>query len=646
MSRAVPKPGHAAVAPALNLDGLDPRARERAGDVARRRGLTLADLLTQLIADADEEPPPAPARRSRRSAPAPAPAPVRGAKAPPRKAPGGGRDAAQMSRLTSALVEFAGRLDAVEHRSGRGEADHRGAEVLARLDGVERRVSAIAALCQDALEAMREREESFDRRLDDMRGSRVEGVAALGEAVAEVATQIGRAEARAELNALQAREGVRALRHRLDRLEARPTIAPAELAELVQRVDAMEAAPARADETALLDAAFARLLGHVEEGRRHADGSLRALEGALAGLEQWVGQMPARPAAPVLVQAAPGPDAAAPAPAAIEAAETSRAAIEAAETSRGADAVEAVVRELSGQLAATEHRSAAAIKEMGCEVIRIAQSLDGRVAEVERRSDERAAVVGGEMSRLADAVDDRLTRADDARAEALEELGGRIASVADQLADTIAASEGRNAQVVAHGLDQVGERLQRAIDKLNVHYERAAGELADQVRQGQERTVKLVADVTEQIVAAQPRPPAPAPLLRRRPPSEAAAPPDAPESPPRGDLDRARGLGAEPPVQPSPSPPVQPSPSPPPAPSPAPSPAAPPRPGSHRDMIEQARAVARTTAEASRPGWKGRPASPQADGSASSRAAPDAAEVLVLRGGLGGLLRRRGRDAG
>ena len=197
---------------------------------------------------------------------------------------------------------------------------------------------------------------------------------------------------------------------------------------------------------------------------------LRALQGALSGLEQIAAQKTAS-AAP---HAPPVPDHITPPEADIrEAAAPKRSA-------GGPPGRDRVVRDLSERAAAREHRSVAAINQMGHEVIRVAQSLEGRVGAVERRSDERAAAIGGEMSRLADAMDDRLARADDARAGAFQELGGTIASVADQLAGAISASELRSATIVAKGLDDVGERLKRAIETMNTHYELAAIELAKQ----------------------------------------------------------------------------------------------------------------------------------------------------------------------
>ena len=481
-----------------------------------------------------------------------------------------------MSRITRALSDLTGRLEAAEHRSTLAISgiDQQAMGVLSRLDGVERDQNAVAARFEGAIDEVREAQDRVAERLRRMEGDdgpRVEAMKALEGALGKVAAQIYEGESRARAQAVEVREDVVALGRRIDRVEAQPIpdLSPvdAALKRLAERVDRIESAPPPVFDTAPTDAAFARLTDRMEDGQHHTSASIRALETAFTGLDERVGTIEASPPPPVPdtrafdaalarlgermdeAQARTGAavkaleasfagldqrlaraeaDGEAPAPEADEGVrrleklaselnekvETARAemATRLQDAADGKlDRMEAAVRDLSEQVAATEHRSAEAIDRMGREVVRIAQGLDGRVGDVERRSDERAAQMGGEMARIADAVENRLSRADGAQAEALEKLGGEIAKIAEKLADRIAASERRNAQDLTHGLDEVSEQLQRATDKLNSRYESAAGDLADRIRQSEERTAKLLADARDRVDSTHRTAQAPAP---------------------------------------------------------------------------------------------------------------------------------------
>ncbi len=412
------------------------------------------------------------------------------------------------------------------------------------------------------------------------------------------------------------------------------------------RLDRVEAAPAAPD-AAAIDRSLAELASRLDEAQARTGAAVRALEGSFAGLDQRLTRAEAAGAA-------------APEPAVEDGRRLERLAAELHEKVDGAreematrlqdaadgklDRMEAAVRDLSEQVAHTEQRSADAIDRMGREVVRIAQGLDGRVGEVERRSDARAVQMGGEMSRIADVVENRLSRADGAQAEALEKLGGEIARIAEKLADRIAASERRNAQDLTHGLDEVSEQLQRATDKLNSRYESAGADLAERIRASEERTHRLLAEARERTEAAAPRPPEPAPVgpdprFAAPEPFEADAFPAAHEAAAAeadafsagpfaaaDDLDPFGGFDDEPhhPSAPAAGPDPFDSRDPfaaaiatPSAPPPAPEPAAAaaPRPGSTRELIEQARAAARTNAERNR--------RPSRTGRAAAAAAPE-----------------------
>ena len=740
MSRPGPEPEDPmSTARSWSVKGIDPKAREIARDLARRSGLTLGEWLNQMITDTGEEPvsyaPPALDRDHEREPEAmatargwgdDAPRAARFSTTPPPPSGGSvlnaesfrtrlreagrGPDAGEVSRITRALSDLTGRLEAAEQRSTLAISgiDQQAMGVLSRLDGVERDQNAVAARFEGALDEVREAQERVAERLRRMEGNdgpRVEAMKALEGALGKVAAQIYEGDSRARAQAVEVHEDVVAIGRRVDRIEAKPIpdISPfdAALQQLAERVDRIESAPAPVFDTAPTDAAIARLIDRVEDGRHSTSASVRALETAFSGLDHRVGKVEAAPPPPApdtsafdaaLARLAERMDEAqARTGAAVKALETSFAGLDQrlgrAEAEAGAprpgadegarrleklaselnekvetartdmairlqdaaggklDRMEAAVRELSDQVAATEHRSAEAIDRMGREVVRIAQGLDGRVGDVERRSEERAAQMGGEVARIVDAVENRLSRADGAQAEALEKLGGEIARIAEKLADRIAASERRNAQDLTHGLDEVSEQLQRATDKLNTRYESAAGDLADRIRQSEERTAKLLAEARDRAEAP-PRPvrePEPAELGPdpRFSPDRSAEPspsgdherPSFGEEPafsagpfttsPEDELDPFGGFGADEPPAPAHGRAAAPAPADPFAgssfasssfseasdgfppddgcdPPAAPRAPAPARPGSTRELIEQARAAARANAERNR----------------------------------------------
>ena len=187
------------------------------------------------------------------------------------------------------------------------------------------------------------------------------------------------------------------------------------------------------------------------------------------------------------------------------------------------DQVDRGLAELTGHVQAAEQCSAQAIERMGHEVLRIAQNLNRRMTGVERGSSAAVERVGGEMARVAHAVEDRLRKTDDQQVQALEKLGGEIARISERLTERIAHSERKNALTA----DDVGERIGRVADKLEARYERASNDLADRIRQSEERTARLLAEARETIdrsLTRDLRPPAPEPLVLRDEPAPVREP--------------------------------------------------------------------------------------------------------------------------
>ena len=461
-----------------SVKGIDPKAREIAKDLARRSGLTLGEWLNQMIVEgADESESSAPtagaqalakprnwdgaAPRANAAAAAKAPGAVLNAESfrSRLREAGRGAEAGETSRIARALSELTAKVEAAENRSTLAISgiDQQAMGVLSRLEGVEKEQSATA-------------------------GEQAEAIKALEGAVAKVASQSYEADSRARAQGAEVREDLIALARRLDRADADG---------------------GRTLDTASLDAAIAKLAERMDEAQRRTGTAVRALEASFAGLDQRLARAEAPPEA---LAEAPEADGRLERLAAelSEKVESARAEMTAGlrDAADGKlDRMEAALRDLSGQVAESEKRSAGAIDRMGREVVRIAQGLNGRMGEVERRSHSVAEQVGGEIGRIADAVENRLARADTQQAQALEKLGGEIARIAERLADRIAAAERRGAEDLTRGLDEVGEQFTRVTDKLNSRYDHAAADLAERIRASEERTQRLLDEAHARIEA-------------------------------------------------------------------------------------------------------------------------------------------------
>ena len=162
-------------------------------------------------------------------------------------------------------------------------------------------------------------------------------------------------------------------------------------------------------------------------------------------------------------------------------------------------ALEGALNKVAGHLATGESRQREAMavmrKELGEEIVRVADQVNRKVLEVENRGADAIAQVGAEVTRVGTAVEQRLRRADDAQAEALEKLGGEIARITERLSERIAAAERRASAAV----DGVGEQIARVTDRIHARQERSESELVDRMRQSEERTAKLLEEARQTI---------------------------------------------------------------------------------------------------------------------------------------------------
>lgn len=289
----------------------------------------------------------------------------------------------------------------------------------------------------------------------------------------------------------QTYRAVSAVSGRVNRLEAGLEAAEQSLTELnglPARMQSAEAsigeAPARYADAEKVDAVLSRMVERLDRAESRTTAAFESLESSFAGLDARLrtaesrlgrdGQMGVEAERRFQNLAA-------------ELAEKVEAArAELSERIRTAantrlDRLESTLGEISTQVQEAEQRSAQAIDAMGREVVRIAENLGERVTGIE----------GG----LAEVVQENLKRSDTAQAAAIERLGEEIARIAESLNERISSSEER-ANATFEGFNAKFDALS---ENLAERHDRTTSELADRIRQSEERTAQLLAEARERI---------------------------------------------------------------------------------------------------------------------------------------------------
>jgi localization factor PodJL len=468
-----------------SVKGIDPKAREAAKDLARRSGMTLGEWLNQVIledeAPEDRPPPAAALTQPTASAPvqaAPA-APVRAAPAKPvyRRAELPVHSQDEIARLGDALDELASRIEIAENRTAEmvGGVDQTVAALVARLDGSEHERAVIAARFEGLAEDIHADHVRLSDRLEraehgDEPGT-AEALRTLEATVSKVASHLYETEA-------QTRDALISLRGDLDGVSVRVHQSPE-------------------DNAALIETMVARIAERLDQAEARTTHAIQGLEASFGNLESRLGA-----AESVLAEQARGPGLeriAAQLSADVDAVRSEMAEkIQSAADGR-LDLVERALEEISGHVKVAERRSTDALEKMGHEVLRLAEAFGRRVQDVERRAANAIEQVGGDVARIADTMEARLSQTDAASAEALEKLGGEIARITERLADRIGNAERRSAQAI----DDVGDQVARVTARLQERQERTATDLADRIRQSEERTARLLEETRLRV---EPRP--------------------------------------------------------------------------------------------------------------------------------------------
>jgi len=453
-----------------SVKGIEPRAREIAKDLARRSGMTLGEWLnTMIMEDGDDEEGVVPLSRRPHAADS---YERRGRSRRVDDAYGAAEEPWQ--RLSASIDAIASRLEAAERRS------------TVAIQGVDQAVSGLVRRLDSQDEAGR----SYGRRIDDIAEELREGHRRLRKFEQEVGPKTAETFGKVETT-------LGALAGRLYDIEERQR---GSVNELRQRMDAVEKVAGPGAGADLL----AQVGQRLDQAQSRTTEALRGLERSFADLDQRLRAAESRVEPESVREAARFEKLAETLSRQVEAnrAEMMRR-MDTAETEGRMDRIERAVLAIGDQVKASEERSARAVEAMGREVLRIAQNLNGRVGKIESDAPARLEKLGetltrkveSDMGRFAQGLEQRLVAADDRHAMALEKLGGEITRISDRLSERIAQSERRSQQA----LEDIGRRLADSSNKIEQHYDRASGELAERMRLSEERTAALIAEARENI---------------------------------------------------------------------------------------------------------------------------------------------------
>lgn len=368
----------------------------------------------------------------------------------------------ELARIAGALDRLTDRIEASETRTGLAISgvEHSVRHAMARIETAEREHLAVATRFDAAAEQLAAEQARAAERMrrveDELSGPRsAEALRALEASVARVSGQLveGEERSRAALSGIEAR---------LAQMEA------------------------GADPSAVIEEAVSRLAQRLADAEARTGEALEGLRDSLAQLDQRMyaadssvrGDMDQRLTALADELSRRVTD--------------TRSEIASRLVASGAQpvaaAVEARLGQVERQMANVDQRTGRAIETIGREVLTMAETLGRRVQAAEQRSAEAIEQVGGEMARIAGAVENRLGRTDQLHAEALERLGEEIGKITERLTDRIIQSERRAAQAI----DDVGEQVAKVTERIEQRHERAAGDLAERIRQSEERTRLLL----------------------------------------------------------------------------------------------------------------------------------------------------------
>lgn len=477
-----------------SVKGIEPRAREIAKDLARRSGMTLGEWLNTMILDDDEDGV-VPLSNRRHASDT-----VDRRSRNRRMDDVYGSEPTDYNRLSDAIESIARRLEASERRSTIAiqGVDQAVAGLLRRLDEQAENTGDTERRLQDFSEELKEGQRRL-RRFEMEIGPQT------AEAFSKMETSITALSSRLYETDERQRAGVSELHKRMGEIEKAPPPAPVAPAHSGPSAEFLAQAAAR------LDAAQTR-----------TGDALRGLERSFADLDTRLRQIETRREPEVPTDSHRFEKLAETLTRSVE---TNRLEmlrrLETAESETRMGRLEQALLAIGEKVKASEDRAARDMEAMGREVVRIAQNLDTRIETIERDGRSQFERMIDQVSqknardladiekkaeqnvvRLGQALEQRHHASEDRHALALEKLGGEITRISERLSDRISQAEHKNAQA----LDDFTDKLTEATERFEQRHDRTSGELAERMRQSEERTARLLADAREAIKSGTPAP--------------------------------------------------------------------------------------------------------------------------------------------
>ncbi|ESQ93014.1 hypothetical protein ABAC460_01815 [Asticcacaulis sp. AC460] len=351
----------------------------------------------------------------------------------------------------------------LEEDRRRTEQDHE--LFVDRLEKAERLIGAQAERLEGLSGHVREERERMGKIEAGLKNTQtIETVKAVEGALGKLANQLYEGDVRTRETVKDIRTDMVTLSHRLAQMETRDPERAAQgvidkvVSRMAERLEAAEAQTSGAIKT--LENAFRNLEGRLSRAEERGDVSdpeaARSLTELASELSRRV--------------------------------EENRQELLSVLNTSGKEGVEALAARFDARLEQAERRQAAALERMGQEIVRMAGTFDRRVRSVEEANSSGLTRLGAEVTRVAETVETRANRTESSHAQALERLGGEIARISERLTAKLVETERRTTQV----LSGIGQEFEQQRDH-------ARSDLAERIRQSEERTAKLLDEARGRI---------------------------------------------------------------------------------------------------------------------------------------------------
>ena len=463
-----------------SVKGIDPKAREIAKDLARRSGMTLGEWLNQVILEdgpIPEEPPP-PTRYAGYAGYGREPAPYRRVETPDHPGDEISRVTEALERL-SARIEAAESRSTLAI-SGVDQTVAGLVSRLNTADREQTAVASHFETVADELRTDQTRIVDRLRRIEqDASGPRsVEALRAMESALGKVASHLYEGEARTREQIGDLRRNLDAVAEKVEAVPSGAELVDGVVSRIAERLEQAEARTSGALKG--LEIAFAHLddrLG-VAEAKVEGRGSELGLEHLAASLTNRVDAARAEMAEKIRASADGKFDrlerTLAEMNGHVQAAEQRSAqAIE-----RMGHEVLRMADTLGRRVSDVEHNAAGSMMQVTGEMSRIANAMDTRLTQFDAAGAQALEKLGGEIARITERLAERIANAERRSAQAIDDVGDQMTRVSErlqdrqergsnELAERIRQSEERTARLLEDARERIDSRLAETQRRLN-----------------------------------------------------------------------------------------------------------------------------------------------------------------------------------